>query len=218
MLAECGMKIVLTFTILSLSLLSMNAFGQVYRCKTPGGGTEYSQVPCGNNAELLQNRAQSIDTTPSKNPYAHLYEREAAQQAYDAAFNAPAPTSPMSSRECEQAMTIATEAIKNKSTTINQLIAIAGAICGRPDLTAAAVALPASQNRVETSRATRRTPAPVPQPIPAPNSTRPDRRTLTNCDATGCYDNAGARYNNMGQNFMGPTGMCRKTLLGWSCP
>jgi hypothetical protein len=57
--------------------LTLVANAQVYRCKTATGGTEYSQVPCGRDAQLMQSQRDSIDTTnPPADPFGVQRERD----------------------------------------------------------------------------------------------------------------------------------------------
>lgn len=46
--------------VLALTLTSGLAQAQVYKCARPGGGTEYSQSPCGANAEEIKVRAAPV--------------------------------------------------------------------------------------------------------------------------------------------------------------
>ena len=77
------MRIVPAFAILSLSALSVSASAQVYRCNTPTGGTEFSQIPCGKDSTLIQNRASSIDTGPPTDPFGVQRERGRLQLEAD---------------------------------------------------------------------------------------------------------------------------------------
>ena len=77
------MKFVRAFTILSLSAVSVNALAQVYRCTTPTGGTEFSQIPCGKDSKLTQDRARSIDTGPPTDPFGVQRERGRLQLEAD---------------------------------------------------------------------------------------------------------------------------------------
>ncbi len=75
------MKNVLAYTVTALMFgVSLTASAQVYRCKTAAGGTEYSQVPCGKDAQLLQSQRNSIDTTnPPADPFGVQRERDRLQ-------------------------------------------------------------------------------------------------------------------------------------------
>lgn len=196
--------------------------GQVYRCKTPGGGTEYSQIPCGRDAQLLQDRSQSVYTGPHVDPFDWIRREQEGRQAREAAYQAEgrriAAQQPERSAACTSALTMALEALNAKASNAAHMTATAAVACNRPDIAAAVIAQSTAQSTPiqQGRRPSVGTPPTTSVPNPAP--TQNDRRTLTGCDSSGCYDNKGARYNNMGENFMGPNGMCRKTALGWSCP
>lgn len=217
------MKLIVAMLLASCSLTTS---AQVYRCTTPTGGTEYSQFPCGKDAKLLQSQENSIDTKPSRSPLDALREQDRASQAYENAYRNAAARSNTQSRQtvarrqvdsvaCERSdrdAKIEAGHARKDAAAIKRAQQVADADCGR-DIRDTDGGKQIADTLSDPSPSAAR---PLVEPPVAYQE--PQRRTLTNCDATGCYDNQGARYNNMGQNFMGPTGMCRKTLLGWSCP
>ena len=210
--------------------VALNTNAQVYRCKTATGGTEYSQVPCGKDDQLLQSKRDSIDTTnPPADPFGVKRERDRLQMDADY-YRQKSSSGTSGNSEAESTTSTAARQIdsvacdradrealiearhaRKDSAAIRRTRKSADWVCGR-DV--------ADDRETPSTLSAKARPDPGAPPsvvdaIPFP---QPERRSLTNCDASGCYDNRGARYNNMGENFMGPTGMCRKTLLGWSCP
>jgi hypothetical protein len=56
-----------------------------------------------------------------------------------------------------------------------------------------------------------RPPATVPEPLPAP-------LRMNSCDAGGCYDTGGARYNGVGTTLLGPQGqLCTRGAVTTQC-
>lgn len=225
-----NLRIALCTLALLVWCLNFDAGAQVYRCKTPGGSTEYSQVPCGKDAQLLQSQRDSIDrTNPPADPFGVKRERARLESetnyynnkfAGDMAAKSAKPTNPVPTTRqidraaCERAdrdAKIEAGHARKDAVATKRAQQVADWDCGR-DLTEDAVSPP------RLSSKTQAIPSAPPNIADAMPYQPPERRSLSNCDSTGCYDNQGARYNNMGENFMGPTGMCRKTLLGWSCP
>ena len=65
-------------------------------------------------------------------------------------------------------------------------------------------------------------PVPVPaavQPaLPLPPVAIPRPPVLTTCDAAGCWDANGARYNRQGPVLLGPRGICTEQAGALNCP
>ncbi len=59
-----------------------------------------------------------------------------------------------------------------------------------------------------------RPPAAPPAPPPPP----PGPVVITTCDATGCWDASGARYNQQGPVLIGPRGVCTQQNGLLNCP
>jgi len=220
MLAECRMKIILTFGILSLSALSVNALAQVYRCTTPTGGTEFSQIPCGKDSKLIKDRANSIDTGPPTDPFGVQRERgrlesEAGYYRDKASSDMPTNGAGASSRlpavrqidavACERAdrdAHIESRSPRRDLAMIKRKQNLADWECGRT--------MPARESS-----------APAPSaPTIIPGATRNPNPILTNCDSAGCWDTNGGRYNRAaGNTFFGPNGVaCTRTAAGTVCP
>ena len=62
-----------------------------------------------------------------------------------------------------------------------------------------------------------RPPAAAPAPPSAP-LTLPGPVVITTCDATGCWDSTGARYNLQGPVLVGPRGVCTQQNGLLNCP
>ena len=60
-------------------------------------------------------------------------------------------------------------------------------------------------------------PSPAIGPLAAP-PVLPGPAVLTTCDATGCWDSAGARYNSQGPVLLGPRGACTQQGELLICP
>lgn len=191
------------------SLSSLTAFAQVYRCTSPSGGVEYSQVPCGKDAQLLQSRKDSIDRSPPRDPFAGARERERGREAYERAYNAQA-SAPRSGGAQEREIDAAACARADRSARIEANHAskdraeirrkqqLADWECGR-NITAAAAP---TDKRAQV----------VPGNIPPPS--------MASCDAAGCWDTQGGRYNRgAGDTYFGPGGTaCTRTAGGMVCP
>lgn len=188
---------------------TLTASAQVYRCKTATGGTEYSQVPCGKDAELLQNRNQSIDTRPFKDPFDWIRREEEGRRA-QAAAERSMPVTDSRSPACIEATNIALQATERKSPSALKVLAIAASICGRHDIAAVAQQLDATPKATEPERRSTFVPGRTTNPNPS----------ITNCDPSGCWDTNGGRYNRAaGNTFFGPNGVaCTATAGGLVCP
>lgn len=191
--------------------------GQVYRCKTPGGGTEYSQIPCGKDAQLVQQQRDSIDTTsPPSDPFG--VQRERNRQAREADANARKFFSDSAGRSgsagsawtprqidhgaCERAdrdAKIEAGHARKDAAEIRRKQKLADWECGRtiPDEPAST----APKSKPTLAR------PPLPNPV------------ITNCDQGGCWDSNGGRYTRgAGNTFFGPNGACTATAAGLVCP
>jgi hypothetical protein len=61
--------------------------------------------------------------------------------------------------------------------------------------------------------------APMAQPAsPPPPVSIPRSPVVTSCDASGCWDSNGARYNQQGPMLMGPRGACTLQAGALNCP
>ena len=219
MLAQCGMRIIRAFAILSLSALSVSASAQVYRCTTPTGGTEFSQIPCGKDSKLIQDRANSIDTGPPTDPFG--VQRERGRLQLEADYNrtkssgdtptngAPATSPSRAARQidaiaCERAdrdAHVESRHARQDKVLIKRKQDVADWECGRT--------LPVNESSAPAPPKPKFIPGPVRNPSP----------TITNCDGAGCWDSNGARYNRGGGNtYFGPNGACTGTAGGMVCP
>ena len=214
------MKIVPAFTILSLSVLSVSASGQVYRCTTPTGGTEFSHIPCGKDSKLIQDRASSIDTGPPTDPFGVQRERGRLQleadyyrkkSSIDTPINAAGATNPsraarqIDAISCERAdrdAHIESRHARQDKVLIKRKQDLADWECGRT--------LPVNESSAPAPPTPKFTPGPVRNPSP----------TIASCDSSGCSDTNGGRYNRgAGNIFFGPNGIsCTRTAGGIVCP
>lgn len=190
------------------------ATAQVYRCTTPGGGVEYSQVPCGKDAVQVQSRKDSIYTGPPTDPFGVERERarvqaqtEQRQRQFWSGATAPRPTTPLAPARpfdpaaCERAdreAKIEAGHARKDAAAIKRAQKLADWTCGR-DIPDDPVA--------PSARQTTTIPIVTPPPV------------ITNCDGAGCWDTAGNRYNRVGGNtFVGPNGACTKAGPTLVCP
>ena len=207
------------FCILIGATLSVGAPAQVYRCTTPTGGTEFSQIPCGKDSKLIQDRASSIDTGPPTDPFGVQRERGRLQfeadyfrkkLSGDTLINGAGATNP--SRAARQIDAIACERAdrdahvesrhaRQDKVLIKRKQDLADWECGRT--------LPVNESSAPAPPKPKFIPGPVRNPSP----------TITNCDGAGCWDSNGARYNRGGGNtYFGPNGACTGTAGGMVCP
>ncbi len=63
-----------------------------------------------------------------------------------------------------------------------------------------------------------RPPAALPAAPSAPPPPPPGPTVITTCDATGCWDASGARYNLQGPVLIGPRGVCTRQNGLLNCP
>jgi hypothetical protein len=69
---------------------------------------------------------------------------------------------------------------------------------------------------VGPARPVRAIPPPAPPTPPSPRAQAPT--TLLSCDPTGCWASDGSRLNRMGQNLLGPRGLCTVQGTLVQCP
>lgn len=196
--------------------VTINAGAQVYRCTTPSGSTEYSQVPCGKDAQLLQNREKSIDRGPVGDPFGVARERERVRleterlqalnrKLYSTPQSAPSNSGPyvrpIDRYACEAAdrdAHIESRHARKDAAAIRRKQKLADWECGRnvPD------------DPVATS------------PSVIPMKVAPPPPIITSCDQSGCWDSNGGRYNRAGNTstFFGPSGACTKSGMSMVCP
>ena len=199
--------------------VTINAGAQSYRCTTPSGGTEYSQVPCGKDAQLLQNREKSIDRGPVGDPFGVARERERVRleterlqalnrKLYSTPQSAPSNSGPyvrpIDRYACEAAdrdAHIESRHARKDAAAIRRKQKLADWECGR-DI--ADDPVPSAPPRAK---------APTPQPVVAPPGP-------AYCDASGCWGDGG-RYWRSGASdtYVSPSGTaCMRVGQQLVCP
>jgi hypothetical protein len=201
-----------------LLLASMLTHGQIYKCKTPSGGTEFSQVPCGKDAHLIQSQRDSIDTTnPPADPFGVQRDRDRQQaeterlqqKFYDNLGKKPVGTASaprqISQSACDKAdrdAKIEAGHARKDAAAIKRAQKVADWECGRT--------IEDDPEPVATKR----------RPSVIPGRTGNPAPTIASCDSSGCWDTNGARYNRAaGNTFFGPNGVaCTGTPGAMVCP
>ncbi len=200
--------------------LTLDAGAQVYRCKTPTGGTEYSQVPCGTDAQLVQSQRDSIDTTnPPADPFGVKRERERLQSETnrynkkfydDMAAQKAAPTGslrvarqidPAACERADRDLQIQYRHARKDEGEIRRKEKVADWECGRSIADDPVAAAPPQES------------APPPQPVAVPPGP-------AFCNATGCWGDGG-RYFRKGTSdtYISPNGTaCRQIGQRLVCP
>lgn len=197
--------------------LTVNASAQVYRCKTPGGSTEFSQIPCSKDAQLVQTQRDSIDSTsPPADPFGVQRERDRQQleteyyrrkNSSDSAAKAVGPMTPayaarqIDPAACDRAdreAQIEARHARKDAAAIRRTQKTADWECGRnlPDDPVAA------------------------SPSTIPMKATPPPPIITNCDQSGCWDSNGGRYNRAGNSstYFSSTGACTRVGTSMNCP
>ncbi len=199
--------------------VNLNAGAQVYRCKTATGGTEYSQVPCGKDAQLLQSQRDSIDTTnPPADPFGVQRERERLQLETDyyrkkssGGMTGKSVGASSTSRAARQVDSVACERADRE--------ALIEARHARKDATAIRRTQKTADWECGRGIADEDTPvARKPTVLSAPPTPPPN---LASCDASGCWDTSAGRYNRSGSSdtYFSPSGKaCTKVGTQIMCP
>ena len=193
--------------------ITLIANAQVYRCKTATGGTEYSQVPCGKDAQLLQSRENSIDTKPSRSPLDALRQRETANQAREDAFRKP-----QTSRTNTESQGVATRRAIDPTACQNaEREAQIEARHARKDVVAIKRAYKTAD--WECGRDIQDDPVSANTP-PVPMKVVPPPPIITSCDQSGCWDSNGGRYNRAGNSdtYFTSSGACTRVGMSMICP
>ncbi len=206
-------------TVLACAL-SMQSAAQVIRCTDPRTGKiTFTDGKCtgGESGVQVQERPTPEQIQADRQQAQEAMQRERMEQAADerrrrsetaqaspAVANSPVQTIGRSeSAECKTAlrdMDTAQRSIANQN--------------GVPAARAAVNAACATNMNVDGGTARRLQPhvqgAVVPNPVRS--------ATVTSCDAGGCWDNRGARYNRSGNVFLGPGGRtCQQTGSTMRC-
>ena len=199
---------------------TLTASAQVYRCKTATGGTEYSQVPCGKDAQLLQSKRDSIDTTnPPADPFGVQRERDRLQletNRYNKKFHIDTPAKsatptgslrvarqidPAACERADRDVQIQYRHARRDPAEIRRKEKVADWECGRDIADDPVAATPPQASTAP------------PQPVAAPPGP-------AFCDASGCWRD-GARYSRSGTSdtYFSPSGTaCRQIGRQLVCP
>ena len=199
---------------------TLTASAQVYRCKTATGGTEYSQVPCGKDAQLLQSKRDSIDTTnPPADPFGVQRERDRLQLETD--YYRKKSSSGLSGKsEATSSTSKAAREIDSAACERADREALIEARHARKD--AAAIRRTQKTADWECGRTLPDDPPPTAgsKPTVIPMATTLPPPIIASCDQSGCWDTNGGRYNRAGNTstFFGPNGACTKSGTNMVCP
>ena len=183
------------------SLLSLQAYAQVYRCQAAGGKTTYSNFPCatdekGAHVRITDNSVESRDL--------RNYARAQKEREFERKYGQEEAMGEARTRDAGKADSYECKlAIKNASNQsavgkasprkIDDDRAQAAQICGYNPWV--------GQTMVEADAANKRSEA-LERAARAAERERNRPSTLTNCDGGGCWDDRGNRYNNAaGGNF-----------------
>lgn len=198
-----AMRPAFTLALLAVISLAGPAHAQVYKCKENGSGKiTYSDVPChgGNTGRDVDVRDNTLDTSGSREQALRREVRELQERmdTYESRAGSSQYGRTQADLQAERADSVACERARrsleieagsmtrNKATVASREAAMRSA-CGlrEPD-------------RVEIHNDYRgRTPARVHRPNPG---------VITHCDAGGCWDRTGGRYNKGAGNGDFPAG------------
>lgn len=206
----CGLAVLVIH-----SVLTPPAQAQVFKCKDDRTGQiAYSQTPCHGSASggRVKIQENSMDTSGEMAQAARLSakrmredrEREVARAEYVARLRAERTASERAetARECADVSRRYDEA-KNRQASPDQMQKLKNtrrAACGMESEPVGMAGSPA--------------PLSMPAPTPAPS-------VITSCDASGCWDNMGGRYNKgAGQTYIPAQGGGHCQMVGgmMRCP
>lgn len=211
---------ILYYVIFSLiNLLPQQGFAQYFKCTTSTGKIEFSDQPCRSDArrDVINPKANTVDTSGEReqmmkqeiNELKQRIEQAERHNSYQQQPNYGRTGSDLQaeridSRACEAAKRnyeiVAGRSAKDEASISASRSAMYGA-CGmrEPDLV---VQQPPRREHYAT---------------PNPPAIKPS--TITSCDAGGCWDNTGGRYNRgAGNTFFGPRGACQSIGGRMLCP
>lgn len=202
-----GIACLLCFTLPTAS-------AQVFKCTDDRGRTTYSQQPCmdANRVERVEIRENTIDSSGSRRESALMHQRLSAEnaqrQAARDAANAARRSEAQSARSNAGSSALCREMQKpipgSRGMTAAQRESVLAA-CG-------GIAPPSRDRQVTPS-------TPSASTLPVPQTPRPN--VITNCDAGGCWDDVGGRYNRgAGSTFFPAAGGAACQLVGGAmqCP
>lgn len=209
----------LTVAAAFLILFCTQVSAQVVRCtdhKT--GKTTYSDQPCRSHqtgvevlpaktqAEIQQERLQAREAIERKRDETRRAREEAYQRPSAAETEAPAAASPNQVDKADSAD--CKKALRDLDVAHSSITSQRGVPAAQAAVTAACGIALATSGRRSSSSST-------PALLPAP----PQPSVITSCDAGGCWDNLGGRYNRVGDMHMGPAGVpCRMVGRMMHCP
>jgi hypothetical protein len=199
---------------LVVTLVPVVASAQFYKCTNSNGKIEFSDKPCAaeTRKEHIAPRANTIDTSGFREQMmrqeiselrerAERAERQAAAQASGTGRSgADLQAERIDSRACEVAKRdyeMAAGSISQNGRVIAARRSAMYGACGmrEPDV----IVQPTIRERRSAS-------------LPSPSA-------ITSCDAGGCWDNTGGRYNKGGGNtYFGPRGACQNIGGMMHCP
>jgi hypothetical protein len=190
----------------ALTAGATTASAQAYKCKTPSGTIAYSDRPCetGQTGGTIQLRDNSIDTSAARNAHARTLQRaeqrrEQGQMRSMAAapVNGPSQSVPEPpSYACKKAINNAnTQSTSAPPSKIDADRGEARRVCGFdpwPGPSASEIDAANRRSRAIERQARAAEAAAAADSGPA---------SITNCDAGGCWDTKGKRYNGDGQTM-----------------
>ncbi|MDF2457766.1 MAG: hypothetical protein K0S79_182 [Nitrospira sp.] len=210
------MKTILFLLTVIIALASPVTKAEVFRCTTAAGKVEYSDGPCVNGTsrpvQVNQNSLPSSGHREQvlRDENERLRKQLEASKTSNQSQSTTAANTPALGRteadlaaekggsiECARAKRsyeVATSSIQQNRNTAAEELAMYSA-CGikPPDKTVVNI------TNVHVGGAQR-------------------SYRMTNCDAGGCWDNQGTRYNRSGGTLIGPRGACVQTGTALRCP
>lgn len=197
-----------------LYAVAPTASAQVFKCTDERGRTTYSQQPCmdANRVERMQIRENTIDSSGARREAALMHQRlsvenaqrQAARDAANAARRSEAQSAQSSARSSDLCREMQKPIPGSRGMTAAQRESVLAA-CG-------GIAPPSRDRQVTPS-------TPSASTLPVPQAPRPN--VITNCDASGCWDDVGGRYNRgAGSTFFPAAGGAACQLVGGAmqCP
>lgn len=175
---------------------SASAYAEVFKCNEPSGKTIYSDAPCGEQSEKIR-------LMPSSAGFEAVEARPVAREEYIPVRDTPRDEKrdaeeKASSYSCGVARNNLKTARSSVTSSNSASIARANAISLRECYTAdgrvreQAAQAQQAQQEAEAKRARRA------QRIQQAQQAQQAQRTITSCDAGGCWDNRGGRYSGSG--------------------
>ncbi|MGB4672379.1 MAG: DUF4124 domain-containing protein [Azovibrio sp.] len=179
-------------SLFAAAVLTLPASAQVYKCKTPTGGTLVSDRPCDGANKTVDVRRSEPVTLEQQMQAAEVQQRR-RQQLGQMEAEESAHRARLAEREAQRAPEISPEMARRRQQLCDE---------ASTPMKGSQGGLTASQRSVLASCAGLNVPAPAPASIPIPVPIMPSAAlpppppsVITSCDPGGCSDSNGNRYN-----------------------